>query len=243
MLRAGSVYINTWGAVDPSAPFGGFKASGLGPRARPRRPRRLPRDQDGVDGACEPRGVVNVAAQSELGASAHPHRALGAGARGGVLRWCCSRRPPRSSLDGAAGHSGADPQIAADRRLAVGDRRAPGLPRLSDRRCSSSRPPTPGCCALASRRRGISKRCGDRAVAALHAIVFVGPILLSTDVFSYIAYARMGVEHGLNPYLHGPIAISHDPVYHYVGHGLEARRDGLRPALHAALLSVRAARA
>jgi acyl-CoA reductase-like NAD-dependent aldehyde dehydrogenase len=29
-LRAGSVYINTWGAVDPSAPFGGFKASGLG---------------------------------------------------------------------------------------------------------------------------------------------------------------------------------------------------------------------
>jgi acyl-CoA reductase-like NAD-dependent aldehyde dehydrogenase len=30
MLRAGSVYINTWGTVDPSAPFGGFKASGIG---------------------------------------------------------------------------------------------------------------------------------------------------------------------------------------------------------------------
>jgi acyl-CoA reductase-like NAD-dependent aldehyde dehydrogenase len=30
MLRAGSVYINQWGAVDPSAPFGGFKASGVG---------------------------------------------------------------------------------------------------------------------------------------------------------------------------------------------------------------------
>src|SRR5271166_4901216 len=30
MLRAGSVYVNTWGAVDPAAPFGGFKASGLG---------------------------------------------------------------------------------------------------------------------------------------------------------------------------------------------------------------------
>jgi acyl-CoA reductase-like NAD-dependent aldehyde dehydrogenase len=30
MLRAGMVYINTWGVVDPSAPFGGFKASGLG---------------------------------------------------------------------------------------------------------------------------------------------------------------------------------------------------------------------
>jgi acyl-CoA reductase-like NAD-dependent aldehyde dehydrogenase len=30
MLRAGSVYVNTWGVVDPSAPFGGFKASGVG---------------------------------------------------------------------------------------------------------------------------------------------------------------------------------------------------------------------
>jgi acyl-CoA reductase-like NAD-dependent aldehyde dehydrogenase len=30
MLRAGSVYINTWGVADPSAPFGGFKASGIG---------------------------------------------------------------------------------------------------------------------------------------------------------------------------------------------------------------------
>jgi acyl-CoA reductase-like NAD-dependent aldehyde dehydrogenase len=30
LLRAGSVYVNTWGAVDPSAPFGGFKASGIG---------------------------------------------------------------------------------------------------------------------------------------------------------------------------------------------------------------------
>jgi aldehyde dehydrogenase (NAD+)/phenylacetaldehyde dehydrogenase len=30
MLRAGMVYVNTWGAVDPSAPFGGFKASGIG---------------------------------------------------------------------------------------------------------------------------------------------------------------------------------------------------------------------
>jgi acyl-CoA reductase-like NAD-dependent aldehyde dehydrogenase len=30
LLRAGMVYVNTWGAVDPSAPFGGFKASGVG---------------------------------------------------------------------------------------------------------------------------------------------------------------------------------------------------------------------
>jgi acyl-CoA reductase-like NAD-dependent aldehyde dehydrogenase len=30
MLHAGMVYINTWGVVDPSAPFGGIKASGIG---------------------------------------------------------------------------------------------------------------------------------------------------------------------------------------------------------------------
>ncbi|HTR89335.1 MAG TPA: polyprenol phosphomannose-dependent alpha 1,6 mannosyltransferase MptB [Solirubrobacteraceae bacterium] len=54
-------------------------------------------------------------------------------------------------------------------------------------------------------------------VLALELIVFVGPILISTDVFSYIAYARMGVVHGINPYLHGPDAISGDPVFRYVG--------------------------
>jgi acyl-CoA reductase-like NAD-dependent aldehyde dehydrogenase len=30
LLKAGSVYVNCWGEVDPAAPFGGFKASGLG---------------------------------------------------------------------------------------------------------------------------------------------------------------------------------------------------------------------
>jgi acyl-CoA reductase-like NAD-dependent aldehyde dehydrogenase len=30
MLKAGSVYINCWGEVDPGAPFGGYKSSGIG---------------------------------------------------------------------------------------------------------------------------------------------------------------------------------------------------------------------
>ncbi len=30
MLKAGSVYVNCWGEVDPAAPFGGYKSSGLG---------------------------------------------------------------------------------------------------------------------------------------------------------------------------------------------------------------------
>jgi hypothetical protein len=75
---------------------------------------------------------------------------------------------------------------------------------------------------LALARRGretvISKRFAIALIVILHLVVFAGPILLSTDVFSYIAYARMGVEHGLNPYTHGPASISHDPVFQYVGH-------------------------
>ena len=76
-----------------------------------------------------------------------------------------------------------------------------------------------GLLALAHRAdaAGLRPRRAIALVAAVQLIVFVGPILLSTDVFSYIAYARMGVEHGVNPYLHGPGSIVGDPVYHYVG--------------------------
>ncbi|MCW2970905.1 MAG: hypothetical protein JWO23_2032 [Solirubrobacterales bacterium] len=78
-----------------------------------------------------------------------------------------------------------------------------------------------GLIALARRSRErvvVSKRAALLLIGALHLVVFAGPILLSTDVFSYIAYARMGVEHGINPYTHGPLAIAADPVYQYVGH-------------------------
>ena len=54
-------------------------------------------------------------------------------------------------------------------------------------------------------------------VGTLSVIVCAGPVLFSTDVFSYIAYARMGVLHGLDPYLHGPIRIEGDPIFKYVG--------------------------
>ncbi len=71
-------------------------------------------------------------------------------------------------------------------------------------------------------RRAPAARMSPRAtillVGVLQAIVFVGPVLISTDVFSYIAYARMGVVHGINPYTHGPSAILNDPVFQYVGH-------------------------
>jgi alpha-1,6-mannosyltransferase len=65
--------------------------------------------------------------------------------------------------------------------------------------------------------RRLSTRFAIAALVALHAIAIAGPILLSQDIFSYVAYARMGVEHGVNPYVHGPTAIAHDPIFRYVG--------------------------
>src|SRR5256885_4806046 len=46
--------------------------------------------------------------------------------------------------------------------------------------------------------------------SALHVLFLLAPPLLSQDVFSYVAYARLGVEHHLNPYVHAPTAIPHE---------------------------------
>lgn len=63
----------------------------------------------------------------------------------------------------------------------------------------------------------LSKRALWGTVIGLHAVFFLAPPLLSQDVFSYIAYARLGVEHHLNPYSYGPIDIPGDPVFSYAG--------------------------
>jgi alpha-1,6-mannosyltransferase len=50
-------------------------------------------------------------------------------------------------------------------------------------------------------------------IGALHLIFLLAPPLLSTDVFNYIDYARLGALHGLDPYAHGPAAAPHDPTF------------------------------
>ena len=50
-LRAGTIWINSYRAVGPMAPFGGFKASGIGPRERPPGGGRVHGAQDGLDRA------------------------------------------------------------------------------------------------------------------------------------------------------------------------------------------------
>jgi alpha-1,6-mannosyltransferase len=63
----------------------------------------------------------------------------------------------------------------------------------------------------------LSARAVLMSIAALHALVLLAPPLISTDIFSYQAYARIGATYGANPYLSGPHAIALDPVFPYIG--------------------------
>jgi len=155
---------------------------------------------------------VSVAAQSELRLS-RTRSAQWAPALAAVCALVLVAATAEIVLDGAVGHSALipkSPQIAGW-LSGIGERLGFRVFLIAILAFSA------GYAGLWALGRTVSKRWAIALIAVLHAIVFVGPILLSTDVFSYIAYARMGVEHGINPYLHGPIAIPHDPVYHYVG--------------------------
>jgi Glycosyltransferase family 87 len=64
---------------------------------------------------------------------------------------------------------------------------------------------------------GRASRLGRRfvwgAIVVLITAFAVAPVLLSHDVYSYVDYARLGVRHGLDPYLHPPLAAPADPAY------------------------------
>ena len=51
------------------------------------------------------------------------------------------------------------------------------------------------------------------AIAVLVTGFALAPVLLSHDVYSYVDYARLGVRHGLDPYVHPPLAAPGDPAY------------------------------
>lgn len=51
------------------------------------------------------------------------------------------------------------------------------------------------------------------AIAIAATAFAVAPVLLSHDVYSYVDYARLGVVHGLDPYVHPPLAAPADPAY------------------------------
>ncbi|HTR75753.1 MAG TPA: glycosyltransferase 87 family protein [Solirubrobacterales bacterium] len=63
-------------------------------------------------------------------------------------------------------------------------------------------------------------RLGGRAVGALIVVAVLvfacAPVLLSHDVFSYVDYARLGVRHGLDPYVSAPDSAPADPAFAHV---------------------------
>jgi hypothetical protein len=68
----------------------------------------------------------------------------------------------------------------------------------------------------------VSPRVAIGAIVALHVVFLVGPPLYSADVFGYVGYGRVGIEHGLSPYVDGIAAVRADPIDPYVrwNHGV-----------------------
>jgi len=64
---------------------------------------------------------------------------------------------------------------------------------------------------------GLGPRRVLAAIVGAHVIFALGPPLLSSDVFGYIDYARLGVVHHLDPYTHDSLAAGHDPVFRFLG--------------------------
>jgi len=65
-----------------------------------------------------------------------------------------------------------------------------------------------------------AQRLGAGVVGALIVVFVIAfactPVLLSHDAFSYLDYARLGVRHGLDPYVNAPEAAPNDPAFAHV---------------------------
>lgn len=70
-----------------------------------------------------------------------------------------------------------------------------------------------GVLAVAS---AIGGRSAVAAIGVLHLLFLLSPVLLSTDVFGYLAFARLEAAHGLNPYIHAVEEIPGDPINAYL---------------------------
>ncbi|HEX4463782.1 MAG TPA: polyprenol phosphomannose-dependent alpha 1,6 mannosyltransferase MptB [Solirubrobacterales bacterium] len=70
-----------------------------------------------------------------------------------------------------------------------------------------------GALALAPR---LDRRLVWAAIAALIILFACLPPLLSHDVYSYVDYARLAVQHGLDPYVHAPRSAPGDPAFPHV---------------------------
>ena len=55
------------------------------------------------------------------------------------------------------------------------------------------------------------------AIVLADVILLLGPPLISQDVFGYLAFARLGALHGLDPYTHFAAEAPTDPIFRFIG--------------------------
>jgi hypothetical protein len=63
----------------------------------------------------------------------------------------------------------------------------------------------------------LSGRAIAVSIVAANLFLFLGPPLISQDVFGYLEFARLGVLHGLDPYTHVAAEAPTDAVFPFVG--------------------------
>jgi alpha-1,6-mannosyltransferase len=73
-----------------------------------------------------------------------------------------------------------------------------------------------GYVAAVASARALPDRSALVASFALVALFGLAPVILSADLFGYVAYARLPAVHHLNPYVHAPISAPHDPILPFV---------------------------
>jgi hypothetical protein len=76
---------------------------------------------------------------------------------------------------------------------------------------------TAGYLAVLVGARALSMRSIAVTVIVANLILLLGPPLISQDVFGYLAFARLGVVHGLDPYTHVFFEAPTDPIYPFIG--------------------------
>jgi alpha-1,6-mannosyltransferase len=70
---------------------------------------------------------------------------------------------------------------------------------------------------VAAHARALSLRAIAVTIVAANLILLLGPPLISQDIFGYLAFARMGVLHGLDPYTHVAFQALTDPIFPFIG--------------------------
>ncbi len=74
-----------------------------------------------------------------------------------------------------------------------------------------------GFLAVLAGARALSGRTIAVVIVAANVILLLGPPLISQDVFGYMAFARMGVLHGLDPYTRVAFEAPTDPIFPFIG--------------------------